>query len=44
MGETKETKGHSKKKAEKFPSKKIKHDPQDESARAIFGKQDTERT
>jgi hypothetical protein len=44
MSEEKKNKGHDKKKESKFPSKKVKHDPQDESARAIFGKQDNERT
>ncbi len=36
----KKSSGNSKKEGQKFPSKTIKHDPQAESARAVFGLQD----
>lgn len=36
----KKSSGNSKKEAHKFPSKNVKHDPQAESARAVFRLQD----
>jgi hypothetical protein len=42
MSDEKKSKGNTKKEDGKFSPKKIKHDPQDESARTVFGKHDDE--